>query len=86
MEFNQTENDLLRLLADEWDAAGPPGYVETVVIAKRLGISIPDVKSTIRSLFEKGVVDTDKVDMFAAYLTPEGYEQVRNDEADPAVV
>jgi hypothetical protein len=85
MQFNQTENDLLRLLANEWDAAGPPGYVETVVIADRLGISVPDAKSTIRSLFEKGVVDTDRVDTFAAYLTPEGYEQIRQDEADPAV-
>jgi hypothetical protein len=85
MEFNQTENDLLRLLADKWDAAGPPGYEETVAIAERLGISISDAKSTILSLFRKGMIDTDKVDTFAAYLTPKGYEQVRENEADPAV-
>ena len=65
--------------------AGPPGYVETVVIAERLGTSVPDAKSTIKSLFEKGVVDTDTVDTFAAYLTPEGYKQIRKDGADPAV-
>jgi hypothetical protein len=39
-----------------------------------LEISIADAKSAIRSLFAKGIVDTDKVDTFAAYLTPEGYE------------
>ena len=85
MQFNQTENDLLALLADEWDGTGPPGYVETVVIAERLDISLSDAISSIRSLFEKGLVDTDKVDTFAAYLTPKGYEQVRKGEADPAV-
>ncbi len=77
MELNLTESDLLKLLADEWDEAGPPGYVETAVIAARLKISIPDAISAIQSLFEKGVVDTDRVDTFAAYLTPEGYALAR---------
>ena len=77
MELNRTEMDLLGLLADEWDAAGPPGYLETTVIAERLKISIPDAKTAIQSLFEKGLVDTDKVDRFAAYLTPDGYALAR---------
>ena len=78
MELNRTENDLLGLLANEWDAAGPPGYLETTVIAERLEISIAKAQSTIKSLFKKGLVDTDKVDTFAAYLTPEGYAQARH--------
>jgi Mn-dependent DtxR family transcriptional regulator len=78
MDFNQIERKLLTVLADEWDHAGPPGFVETTIIAARLNISIEDVKSTIRSLFVKGLVDTDKVDLFAAYLTPEGYGLARN--------
>ena len=73
MDLNQTEKDLLRLLADAWETSGPPGYAETAVIAARLKISIADAKSAIQSLFVKGMVDTDKVDIFAAYLTPEGY-------------
>lgn len=77
MELNRTESDLLKLLADEWDQAGPPGYVETAIIAVRLKISVDVAKSTIQSLFEKGVVDTDRVDIFAAYLTPEGYALAR---------
>lgn len=77
MDLKQSESDLLTLLADEWDANGPPGYIETTVIAKRLKVSVPEVKSAIQSLHEKGVVDTDKVDMYAAYLTPEGYDLAR---------
>jgi Mn-dependent DtxR family transcriptional regulator len=79
MDFNQIERTLLTVLADEWDHSEPPGYVETTIIADRLNISVKDAKSAIRSLFVKGLVDTDKVDTFAAYLTPDGYEQARND-------
>ena len=73
MELNQREKNLLKLLADEWDEAGPPGYIETTTLAERLQMPVPQVKSVIQSLFEKGVVETDEVDTFAAYLTPEGY-------------
>ena len=85
MKFNQNEQALLNLLADEWEKSGPPGYVETSIIATRLWLSVADVKSTVRSLFAKGMVDTDEVDTFAAYLTPEGYELARKDEDDNAV-
>ena len=77
MSFSQNEQALLNLLADEWEKSGPPGYIETSSIAQRLGVTVADAKSTIRSLFVKGVVDTDEIDTFAAYLTPEGYELAR---------
>ena len=77
MDLTQTESDLLKLLADAWDASGPPGYVETSEVAMRLKISVADAKSAIQSLHVKGLVDTDKVDTFAVYLTPEGYDLVR---------
>ena len=77
MELNQTEKDLLKILAHEWDKSGPPGYVETAEIAARLEISVADAKFAIRSLFKKGVADTDEVDTFAAYLTPGGYDLAR---------
>ena len=85
MEFNQHEKALLNILTKEWKKSGPPGYMETSIIAERLGLPIADAKSTIRSLFVKGVVDTDKVDTFAAYLTPEGYELARKVADDNAV-
>ena len=77
MKFNQHERELLNILADEWEKSGPPGYIETSIIAERLKISMADAKSAIRSLFVKGMVDTDEVDTFAAYLTPEGYDLAR---------
>jgi len=79
MEFTRNERRLLNILADEWEKSGPPGYLETTIIAERLKISISDAKSAIRSLFVKGLVDSDQVDTFAAYLTPQGYEEARSD-------
>lgn len=82
MKLKPHERELLSILAEEWEKSGPPGYVETSKIAEHLAISIADAKSTIRSLFTKGMVDTDQIDTFAAYLTPEGYELARKDEDD----
>jgi tRNA G26 N,N-dimethylase Trm1 len=73
-ELTNQEFALLKLLANEWQKSGPPGFLETKIIAKELEISIPDAKSIIHSLFVKGFVGTDKVDIYAAYLTPEGYD------------
>jgi Mn-dependent DtxR family transcriptional regulator len=74
VELSDLEIALLNVLADEWEKSGPPGFLETTAIAKALKIKIPDAKSIIHSLFVKGLVGTDKVDIYAAYLTPEGYD------------
>jgi tRNA G26 N,N-dimethylase Trm1 len=74
MELNEQEIALLKVLADEWETSGPPGFLETTAIARALKITVPNAKSIIHSLFVKGVVGTDQVDIYAAYLTPEGYE------------
>ena len=50
MELNEQEMALLKILADEWDASGPPGFLETKAISKALESRIPDVKATIHSL------------------------------------
>ena len=77
MELNEQEIALLKILADEWERSGPPGFLETTVIATALKIKIPDAQSVIHSLFVKGLVGTDEVDIYAAYLFPEGYEIAR---------
>jgi hypothetical protein len=41
-ELNEQEIALLKILADEWENSGPPGFLETVAIAKALEITIPD--------------------------------------------
>jgi Mn-dependent DtxR family transcriptional regulator len=73
-DLEDIERRLLQCLADEWETSGPPGYLETAEIAKSLKISVDKTKSTIRSLFVSGLVDTDEVETYAAYLTPEGHE------------
>lgn len=79
MQLNEQEIALLKILADEWDTSGPPGFLETKAIAKALEIRVPDAKSIIHSLFVKGLVGTDELDIYAAYLLPEGYEIARKE-------
>jgi hypothetical protein len=50
------------------------------VIYEKLKISVAETKSTIRSLFVMGFVDTNEVDTFPAYLTPEGYDMARKNK------
>ena len=76
-ELTEQETALLKVLADEQENSGPPGFLETTAIASALGITTPDAKKIIRSLFVRGLVGTDEVDTFAAYLLPEGYEIAR---------
>ncbi len=77
LELDGRELSLLKALANEWDQSGPPGFLETTAIAETIGITIPDAKKTIHSLFVKGLVGTDEIDIYAAYLLPEGYEIAR---------
>lgn len=74
MDLTSHELDVLKILAHEWDRSGPPGFLETAVIAEALEISTADAKGVIRSLFVKGLVGTDEIDTYAGYLLPEGYE------------
>jgi hypothetical protein len=76
-ELNDQELALLKVLADEWDRSGPPGFLETTAIAASLAIPVPEARKTIRSLFAKGLVGTDEVDIYAGYLLPEGYDAAR---------
>ena len=72
--LNPRELALLKVLADEWVKSGPPGVVETTVIAEALKMTIPETKAVIQALFVKALVGTDKIDIYAAYLTPEGFD------------
>jgi Mn-dependent DtxR family transcriptional regulator len=83
MELDERELLIVNLLAAEWETSGPPGFVETAVIAEKLKISAADARTALRSLFTKGLVGTDQVDTYAAYLTPEGYEAARTGQSLP---
>ena len=77
MELEPIEKQLLNYLADEWENVGPPGFLETAILAYKLNLSVEKTKAVIHSLFVKGLVDTDEVETYAAYLTPEGYKVIR---------
>jgi hypothetical protein len=81
MELNEQESALLKVLAEEWDASGPPGFLETTAIAQALRVRLADARAIIHSLFVKGLVGTDEIDIYAAYLLPEGYEIAREKTA-----
>ena len=74
MELSYEEKQLLIHLAKEWETAGPPGYLETSVLAESMNLSVEKTKAVIQSLFVRGLVDTDEREHYAAYLTPEGFE------------
>jgi len=57
---------------------GPPGYLETSLLAERMNLSLEKTKSVVHSLFVKGLVDSDEREHYAAYLTPEGYETAQS--------
>ena len=78
MELLPDEKELLNMLAEEWELNGPPGYLESSVLASRLNLSVEKTKSVIHTLFVKGLVDTDAIEHYAAYLTPEGYDFARS--------
>jgi hypothetical protein len=74
MELSYEEKQLLILLADDWENSGPPGYLETSVLAELMNLSVEKTKSVIHALFVMGLVGTDAKEHYAAYLTPEGHE------------
>ena len=78
MELDPEEIKLLTCLAEEWQNNGPPGYLETSVLAEKMNLSVAKTKTAIHSLFVKGLVGTDEKEHYAAYLTPEGYERAQN--------
>ena len=78
MKVNHEEKQLLACLAEERQNSGPPGYLESSVLAERMNLSIGKTKSVIHSLFIKGLVDSDEREHYAAYLTPEGYETTQS--------
>lgn len=75
-DLTDGELALLRLLAEERDRSGPPGYLETAAAAERLGVPVARVRRMIHTLWTKGLVGTDEVDLYAVYLLPEGHEAV----------
>ena len=76
------ENQVLALLAMEWDRKGPPGIMDTSDIVAALSLAPSDTLAALNGLFKDGLIDMNRFKS-GACLTPEGYdliEQIRKQE------
>ena len=76
METEANANDqVMTLLAKEWDMKGPPGILDVSAIVAALPIAPSDTLAALKELFANGLIDMNQLKT-SAFLTPEGYETV----------
>ena len=66
------EQQVLLLLAKEWDNSGPPGILDISDIVAALGQAPSATLQALKSLYQCGMVDMNVIKT-SAFLTPEGY-------------
>ena len=67
------EQQILMLLAKEWDYSGPPGIMDASDIVAALDQAPSATMQALKSLFEAGLVDMNVLKT-SAFLTPEGHD------------
>jgi len=67
------EQQVLRLLAKEWDHSGPPGIMDVSDIVAALDQAPSATMQALKSLYQIGLVDMNVLKT-SAFLTPEGHE------------
>ena len=65
------EQEILLLLAKEWDHSGPPGIMDISDIVAALGQAPSATIQALKSLYQIGMVDMNTLKT-SAFLTPEG--------------
>ena len=76
------KNQVLALLAKEWDFKGPPGILDISDIAAALPLAPSETLEALKDLYANGLVDMNKLKT-SAFLTPEGYDAVDRTNEDP---
>ena len=66
------EQQILLLLAKEWDHSGPPGIMDISDIVAALGQAPSATIQALKSLYQIGMVDMNTLKT-SAFLTPEGH-------------
>ena len=66
------KQQILMLLAKEWDYSGPPGIMEVSDIVAALGQAPSATMQALKSLYQSGMVDMNVLKT-SAFLTPEGH-------------
>jgi len=72
------ENQVLALLAKEWDLKGPPGIMDVSDIVAALPLAPSDTLAALKDLYTNGQIDMNKLKT-AAFLTPEAYTIVESE-------
>ena len=79
METEANANDqVMALLAKEWDMKGPPGIMDISDIVAALPLAPSETLAALRDLYTHGVIDMNRLKT-SAFLTPEGYEAVERE-------
>ena len=66
------ENQVLEMLAKEWEFKGPPGIMDINDIVAVLPIAPSETLAALKSLYTCGLIDMNTLKT-SAFLTPEGY-------------
>ena len=72
------EQQILKLLAKEWNHSGPPGIMDVSDIVTAVGQSPSATIQALKSLFQTGLVDMNVLKT-SAFLTPEGHAAANAD-------
>ncbi len=70
------EQQILRLLAKEWEHSGPPGIMDVSDIVASLDQAPSATMQALKSLYQVGLVDMNVLKT-SAFLTPEGHSAMR---------
>lgn len=76
MDEDTHKDQILGLLAKEWDMTGPPGILDISDIVAVLPLAPGDTLAALKQLFSAGLVDMNQLKT-SAFLTPEGYSAAR---------
>jgi hypothetical protein len=73
-----SENQVIALLAKEWDITGPPGIMDVSDIVVALPLAPTETLAALKDLFANGLIDMNRLKT-SAFLTPEGYAAVERE-------
>ena len=74
-----SENQVLSLLAKEWDYSGPPGILDVSDIVAALALAPSETLQALENLFSGGLIDMNQLKT-SAYLTPDGYDAANRNQ------
>ena len=69
------ENQVMTLLAKEWDMTGPPGIMDISDIVTAVSLAPSETLEALRNLYTNGLIDMNEAKT-SAFLTPDGYAAV----------